>query len=213
MNFYTRLLSENLYGPNVIKGKTADQLEYCVKGLMPIIRVTENKFLLGSSLKTVQIRSNKLLVQSGSGYISLAEYWRQVAVSETIKLNKLSRSQNISASKVVRLILEKQKANQQTIADFLIEANSLDELFCQQEFLTDALMKRQTREAEARNKKRSPKKKKRPATNTVSPNARMSASSIPVTSQQPAVLPDNYRAASKSNEKHRSVSQGTFKRI
>ena len=81
-------------------------------------------------------------MQSGSGVTSLADFWRQVAVSETIKLSKLSRSQNLSVSQVVQLILEKHKASQQVIADFLAEAATLDELFQQQEdFLTDALMK------------------------------------------------------------------------
>lgn len=82
----------NINGPNVVKGKSGDTLEHCLKGLMPIVRISDTKFLLGTSIKSVQVRSDKLMVMAGGGGVSLAEYWRTIAVSETIKLNKLVQS-------------------------------------------------------------------------------------------------------------------------
>ena len=80
---------ENTNGPNVIQRKNADSLEHCIKGLMPIVRISDNKFLFGSTVRTVQVRSDKLLVSVGGGSIPLQDHWRATAVSETIKLNKL----------------------------------------------------------------------------------------------------------------------------
>lgn len=89
VNFLQQILRDNANGEIVIKGKTANELEFCIMGLMPIVRVSDTRFLIGSSIKTVQIRSNKLLVQGGGGHVPLHEHWRAIAVSETIKLNKL----------------------------------------------------------------------------------------------------------------------------
>ena len=62
MNFLEQILQENMNGQNVIKGKTANELEFCAMSLLPIVRVSDTRFLIGSTIKTVQIRSNKLLV-------------------------------------------------------------------------------------------------------------------------------------------------------
>ena len=86
------MLQENNHGNNVIKGKTANELEHCLKSLIPIVRVGDSKFLFGTSVKTVQINSEKLMVQVGGGVISIEKHWRAVAVSEIIKLNKLVSS-------------------------------------------------------------------------------------------------------------------------
>ena len=83
------MLQENTNGTNVIKGKTGNELEHCIKGLVPIIRVSDNRFLFGTSVKPVILKSSKIMVQVGGGSISLVEHWRAIAVTETIKLNKL----------------------------------------------------------------------------------------------------------------------------
>lgn len=48
----------NINGANVVKGKSADTLEHCLKGLMPIVRISDTKFLLGTSIKAVQVRGD-----------------------------------------------------------------------------------------------------------------------------------------------------------
>ena len=127
--FIESMLRENTHGANVIKGKTANELEHCLKGLMPIVRVSDSKFLFGTSVKTVQINSEKLMVQVGGGAITLEKHWRAVAVSETIKLNKQIKAQKLPISKVVQLILEKNGAKPSTVADFMAESRALDELY------------------------------------------------------------------------------------
>ena len=129
----------------MIKGKTSNELEHCLKGLVPIIRVAENRFLFGTTVKTVQLKSDKIMVQVGGGSISLAEHWRAIAVTETIKLNKLiaqSNSKKMTCSKVVRHLLERNYASQEVVEDFMVEADTLDALFRSQSFLLKAWSKR-----------------------------------------------------------------------
>ena len=69
------------------------------------------------------------MVQVGGGSISLAEHWRAIAVTEVIKLNKLvaqGTSSKMTCSKVVRQILEKNRASVEVITDFMTEAATLD---------------------------------------------------------------------------------------
>lgn len=138
----------------MIKGKTSNELEHCLKGLVPIIRVAENRFLFGTTVKTVQLKSEKIMVQVGGGSISLAEHWRAIAVTETIKLNKLiaqSNSKKMTCSKAVRHLLERNYASQEVVEDFMVEADTLDALFRSQSFLLKAWSKRQLVEQKARN--------------------------------------------------------------
>ena len=65
----------------------------------------------------------------GGGAIALTLHWRTIAVSETLRLNKLMKSQKLPLSKVTKLLLEKYGAKPQTIAAFMTEAATLDELF------------------------------------------------------------------------------------
>jgi len=53
VNLYEELLLENTNGTNVIKGKSADALEHCIKGLLPMVRISDSKFLFGTSVKVV----------------------------------------------------------------------------------------------------------------------------------------------------------------
>lgn len=53
MVFFVHLLASNKNGPNLLRGETADTLEHCVKGMLPILRLSESKFLFGTSVKNV----------------------------------------------------------------------------------------------------------------------------------------------------------------
>ena len=177
VQFIDNLLQENIHGPNVVKGKSADQLEHCVKSLMPIIRVSDTKFLFGTTIRPVQLNSEKLMVLVGGGAIKMNQHWRTVAVSETIKLNKLIKTQKLSMSNVVKLLLEKSGAGAQTVSDFMVEANTLDDLFNESSFLLRAWSKQQSKEQLARNT--AAKKKK-----SVSPHKAATTSHLEYSNRQ-----------------------------
>ena len=71
VEFIERLLQENTHGANVVKGKNADELEHCVKSLMPIVRVSDSKFLFGTTVRPVQLNSEKLMILVGGGAIKM----------------------------------------------------------------------------------------------------------------------------------------------
>jgi len=135
ISFIETTLQQNKHGNYVVKGLSADSLEHLLKSLLPMIRLSNDKFLIGTSVKTVQIQSEKLLVMVGGGAIVLDKYWRQVVVTETIKLNKMIASSKQSVSKVVQGLLESAGAHALDIADFMKGSKELDILFSQQTFV------------------------------------------------------------------------------
>ena len=58
--------------------------------------------------------------------------------SETIKLNKLVNTQRKPVCTIVKMLLESAQANPNIVADFMHEAQVLNELFTQQSFLLKA---------------------------------------------------------------------------
>jgi len=110
-SFIKQMLDDNEHGPNVIKGKSANELEHLLKSLMPIVRISDTKFLFGSSVKNVQIHSEKLHVMVGGGAVPLNQHWRASVVSETIKLNKLINQSKKKVSAVVKQVLEQAGVN------------------------------------------------------------------------------------------------------
>ena len=122
---------------------------------MPVLRISDSKFLFGTVAKSVQIRSDKLYVQVGGGFVPLEEHWRATAVSEILKLNKLVQQTRLSPSKVIKGVAESMTAQKTVVNDFMAFAATFDELFVQQDFILQAWSKRQISEQEARNSRKS----------------------------------------------------------
>ena len=55
--FVERTLRENQNGQSVVKGKDASVLEQLLKSLLPIVRISNDKVLIGTIVKTVEIKS------------------------------------------------------------------------------------------------------------------------------------------------------------
>ncbi len=60
-----------------------------MKGLIPVVALSKDKVLFGTQVKNIKVLSDKIMVQVGGGHILMEEHWRTVAVTETIKINKL----------------------------------------------------------------------------------------------------------------------------
>ena len=111
INYLQNMLQENQNGANFVKGLSANNLEHLLKSLLPIVRISHDKFLIGTTIKPVQIKSEKLQVLVGGGAVTFDKHWRQVAVSETIKLNKMISTVRKPVSQVVKGMLEQAGAN------------------------------------------------------------------------------------------------------
>ena len=53
INYLQNMLQENQNGTNVVKGLNANNLEHLLKSLLPIVRISSDKFLIGTAIKPV----------------------------------------------------------------------------------------------------------------------------------------------------------------
>ena len=86
-------------GSDIVKNLDANTLEHLVKGLIPVVQISDSKILFGTQVKIMKILKDKIMVQVGGGHVLMEEHWRTVAVSETIKINKLLQPIRRSDSK------------------------------------------------------------------------------------------------------------------
>ena len=99
IGLYKELIRDMGPGEDIIKNLDSNTLEHLVKGLVPVVALGDNKVLFGTQVKNMKILSDKIMVQVGGGHILMEEHWRITAVSETIKINKLTQSARKSDSK------------------------------------------------------------------------------------------------------------------
>lgn len=52
----------------------AKDLEAQMSAIVPVIKVSEAKFLIGGELKQLEIKQQQVMVRIGGGYESLSEY-------------------------------------------------------------------------------------------------------------------------------------------
>jgi hypothetical protein len=50
---------------------TQSQADQAMIGLIPIVRIDSGKYLIGTEIKSMQIRNESLLVRVGGGYATL----------------------------------------------------------------------------------------------------------------------------------------------
>ena len=91
IGLYNELIKDQDPGEDIIKNLEPNVLEHLVKGLIPVVALGENKVLFGTKAMNMKILSDKIMVQVGGGHILMEEHWRITAVSETIKINKLTK--------------------------------------------------------------------------------------------------------------------------
>ena len=84
-------------GYDLIRGLDANSLEHLMKGLVPVVCLSEKKFLFGTKPANIILLSDKIMCQVGGGHIAMENHWRTIAISECIKINKLiANSKKIS---------------------------------------------------------------------------------------------------------------------
>lgn len=64
-------------------------------GLIPIVRIESGKYLIGTEIKSMQIRNESLLVRVGGGYATLQDHIAKVARQECLKLQNLMKKRSL----------------------------------------------------------------------------------------------------------------------
>ena len=104
INFLSDILEGQDQDSDVLKGLDANTMERVIMGLIPIFRVSSTKYLIGSQIKSVMVRSDRLLVSVGGGAITIEEHWRTAAVSEMLKINKQLASSTTRTSTLTQYV-------------------------------------------------------------------------------------------------------------
>ena len=105
------------------------QLEALMVGLIPVVKLDTGKYLIGTEVKSMQIKNDSLLVRVGGGYCTLEEHIAKVARYECLKINQVMRKQNLDFKNAVCYFLDKHKVNVKVKNGFLKSENATVEAF------------------------------------------------------------------------------------
>ena len=74
LNFYSEIIDveDEEFGNFVISMMESSQLEQLLTGFLPVIKIDSTKYLIGTDVKTILIKSDQLLVRVGGGFITLS---------------------------------------------------------------------------------------------------------------------------------------------
>ena len=106
-----------------------EEIHQLLTSLLPIVKLEPGKYMIGTEKKPIQIKSDRLYIRVGGGYMSLEDYIKQNGPFECIKLNKVMRDKNFSFKEAVKFYLDKHKASKKVVSDWLKAEDSNAELF------------------------------------------------------------------------------------
>ena len=98
-------------------------LQLILVSMMPIIKMREENerhyYMLGTEVKEIQIKTDRLFIRVGGGYSTLQEYLEQNGAFECIKIYKIMRDQQCSFKQAVKFYLEKNKASKRVMTEYV----------------------------------------------------------------------------------------------
>lgn len=105
------------------------QLEKAMVGLIPVVKIDTGKYLVGSELKSLQIKGDTLLVRVGGGYVTLEEHILKVARYECLKINQFMKKMKLDFKNAVAAFLDKHKAHANVKKGFFASPSGTVEAF------------------------------------------------------------------------------------
>ena len=95
------------------------KLEQILCGFMPVLKIDKTKFLIGTDVKTVLVKSDLLLVRTGGGFITLQEHMGKICFMECIRIHQLMDKNKASFRNVVTNLLRDNLATGKAKEQFL----------------------------------------------------------------------------------------------
>ena len=86
--------------------------------LLPIVRLSEGRYLVGAEVKKLIKKTDRVLVQTGGGFSQLYEHLCAYAMREAIVIWKAMMKHNISYSQAIQGLLIQAKAKNETVRSF-----------------------------------------------------------------------------------------------
>jgi hypothetical protein len=88
-----------------------------MSAIVPVIKVSEAKFLIGCELKQLEIKHQQVMVRIGGGYEELSEYLHKSGKVQCLKLYTMKKEQNLTLGALISTLLVKHGASEKTCAD------------------------------------------------------------------------------------------------
>ena len=82
---------------------------------LPFVKVEMGKYLIGTEVRSIQLKGSSCFVRTSEGYMDLQEWLRYYARGECKKLNSLLQNQLIPFKDVVVSMLKKNNARKRVI--------------------------------------------------------------------------------------------------
>ena len=57
--------------------------------MLPVVKIDVDRFLIGTQVKTLLVKSDKLVLSTGGGFTELASYLKKNSVLQSIKFAKV----------------------------------------------------------------------------------------------------------------------------
>ena len=99
------------------------EMQLTLVSMMPIIKHREENgrhyYMLGTEVKEIQIKTDRLFLRVGGGYVTLQEYIEQNGAFECIKIYKVMRDTKCNFKEAVKFFLEKNKGNRKLINQYM----------------------------------------------------------------------------------------------
>ena len=88
-----------------------DALDIEAATYIPIVKISQGKYLIGSKMRSLQTNGKGCNVKIGGGFYYLDEYLMKRSRSECIELNNLCKKGECSFGKVVIALMKKYQAD------------------------------------------------------------------------------------------------------
>ena len=72
-----------------LRNLSKEQMKQLLCAMQPVVKIDENRFLIGTQIKTLHVKQNKLVLSTGGGFTELKTWIKKNAVLQSIKLSKV----------------------------------------------------------------------------------------------------------------------------
>ena len=99
--------------------KKNQSLIYELATCLPFVKLETGRYLVGTEVRSIQIKGRGVLVRTGGGFMYLSEFLLHYAKSECLKLGLMILKQNKSLKQVVLNLLKKHRNSQSGQKDWM----------------------------------------------------------------------------------------------
>ena len=94
-------------------------LIYELATILPFVKLAAGRYLVGTEIRSIQIKGRGVLVRTGGGFMYLSEFLLHYAKSECLKLGLMMLKQKKTYQQIVIALLKKHPNQEKNIKDYI----------------------------------------------------------------------------------------------